>query len=53
MFLFVLSPTRNKQMQCNYGVEFFNVKLVINEMSRAFSAYGGEERCVQGFSGET
>jgi len=24
-----------------------------NEMGRACSAYGGEERCIQGFGGET
>ena len=28
-------------------------KIENNEMGRACSIYGGEERCIQGFSGET
>jgi len=29
------------------------IKIEKNEMGRARNAYGGEERCVQGFGGET
>jgi hypothetical protein len=29
------------------------IVIVKNEMGGACSAYGGEERCVQGFGGET
>jgi hypothetical protein len=43
-----------------YGVEHFDVavycagdKIKKNEMGRACSAYGGGERCVQDFGGET
>jgi hypothetical protein len=28
-------------------------KIEKNRMAMAYSAYGGEERCVQGFGGET
>jgi len=33
--------------------ELNDLKIEKNEMGRACSAYGGEERCIQGFGGET
>jgi hypothetical protein len=39
----------------NYIIHFVKAvtKIEKNEMGGACSAYGGEERCVQGFGGET
>ena len=40
-------------MICTAHTIFSVGKIQKNEMVGAFSAYGGEERCVQGFGGET
>ena len=40
----------NNQVQVG---NFSGDKIEKNEIGRACSAYGGEERCIQGFGGET
>ena len=40
-------------MICNPHPNFSVDKIEKNELGGACSAYGGEERCIQGFGGET
>jgi hypothetical protein len=44
---------RNKELYAVYSSPDIRVIKSRREMGRTRSTYGGEERCIQGFSGET
>ena len=43
----------NEELNDLYSLHCMDEKIEKNEMDRAFSAYGGQERHIQGFDGET